>query len=102
MVTMGSYLLLPAVIKATIGNESAWNVVLAFCEDIMSWKEAVKRKREHSSVPIIRHQEQGARSILTGTYTLRLLEISHTLNGLCGMREKIGRERRGKHKTSPR
>lgn len=46
---IGSDLSLPTLMRAMVSSKEAWEAVVAFCDTIMSQKEAAKRKRENDT-----------------------------------------------------
>lgn len=43
---VGRELSLPAVVKAMVGSDRAWQAVMTFCEEVMRHKEVAERARE--------------------------------------------------------
>ncbi|CAH2092498.1 unnamed protein product [Euphydryas editha] len=58
---VGTDLSLPAVISAMVGSERCWDAVLAFCERVMSEKEAAERVREDTTDLPLRRKRTGRR-----------------------------------------
>lgn len=52
---------LPAVVRAMVGGEEAWSVVVSFCEAVMLQKETAEREREASSELPLRQRRTGRR-----------------------------------------
>lgn len=48
--TLGADLSLPAVVKAMVQNEQTWHETVAFCEHVMSQKEAAEKIREKEAL----------------------------------------------------
>lgn len=59
--SIGSDLSLTAVVDAMVNSEDGWQAVVAFCENVMSQKEAAEREREMLSLNPIRSRRAGRR-----------------------------------------
>ena len=59
---VGPDLMLPSVVRAMLGNDSAWRAMASFCEDVMLRKEAAEREREEDPLaPPLRRRRRGVR-----------------------------------------
>ena len=58
---VGGDLSLPGLVRSMVGSERSWRAVLAFCEEVMSQKEAAEREREESTHIPIRRRRTGRR-----------------------------------------
>lgn len=58
---VGADLSLPSLIASMVGSEESWSASVAFCEDVMSRKEAAEREREITSQLAIRSRRAGRR-----------------------------------------
>ncbi|XP_052755823.1 uncharacterized protein LOC128201810 [Galleria mellonella] len=54
---VGGDLSLPNIVRRMVSSERSWNVILTFCEAVMSQKEAAERERESApTAPVMRRR----------------------------------------------